>query len=205
MTEDTSITIIGPGGRQATLEGATMGQALGRLEAAVKGSIGEQRKRAQLALGDQQPEGYLLSEEVREVAERVIASDPRFNLCTGITIGYALQCGSDPAATGGLHALAKCVKAPPLWRDLGTYELVIWAVEKAWRHLNSQQREALVAHELSHIGGRNDSGNVVLLEHDIEEFAWVVRRYGQWHSGLEHFAEQLGLGLEASRRNPPTP
>lgn len=168
------------------------------LERAAKGSIGQRRQQAQLALGDTMPEGYLLSDEVAAVARRVIDSDPRFAVCNAISIGYALQWGEDPASKGGLHALAKCQKAPPLWRDLGVFEVVVWAVEKAWRHLGERQREALIAHELSHIAGRNDAGNVVLADHDIEEFAYVVGKYGQWHPGLEHFAEQLGLGLEAA-------
>lgn len=146
-------------------------------------------------LGDQQPEGYVPSEDVAVIARRVIGSDPRFEVCTDIRIGYALLWGEDPGAHGGIHALAKCVKAPRLWRDLGDFEVVIFAVEKAWRHLSERQREALIAHELNHVGGRGESGSVFLLEHDVEEFSWVVGHYGQWHGGLEHFAQQLNLGI----------
>jgi len=197
--EDTTITMRTADGREATIGGHTMEEALRRLREAGRGSLGERRRAAKAGLGEAtMPEGYLLSEEVQAIAERVIESDPRFDVCTGIAMGYALLWDQDPAAKGGLHAIAKAVKAPPMWRDLGQYEVVIFAVEKAWRHLSERQREALLAHELSHVGGRNEAGNVVLLDHDIEEFAWVVGKYGQWHSGLEHFAEQLGLGLAAA-------
>lgn len=195
---DERVTITGPDGRTVEL-GASLDEAIRRMESS-RPSIGERRLSGKRALmGDSVlPDGFLLSDEVRTVAQRVIESDPRFAITTGIAMGYALQHDQDPAAKGGLHAIAKCVKAPPMWRDLGQFEVIIFAVERAWKHLGERQREALMAHELSHVGGRNDSGAVVLLEHDVEEFAWVVGRYGQWHPGLEHFAEQLGLGLEAA-------
>lgn len=201
--DDTQVTITGPDGREVRL-GSNLDEALRRLDAVAKGSIGERRARSKALLeGTTMPDGFLLSDEVRDIAQRVIDSDPRFDVTTGIAIGYALQWDQDPAAKGGLHAIAKCVKAPPLWRDLGQHEVIIFAVQRAWQHLGQKQREALVAHELSHIGGRNDSGSVVLLDHDIEEFAWVVKRYGQWHPALENFAEQLGLGLDAAKAPAP--
>lgn len=155
--------------------------------------------------GDPAPptvEGYQLSGEVEEIAHRLINREARFQHIDRerIVMGYALQTGKKPEGKGGLHVLAKAVKAPALWRDLGSFEVVIWANELAWTGMPERAREALIAHELSHVGERTESGAVYMLEHDIEEFAWVVRTYGQWHSGLEHFAEQLGLGIEAAKR-----
>lgn len=147
-----------------------------------------------LGIGASEPEGHQLSDEVRTIALAVIGSDPRFAHVSRFRMGYALVWGKEPEGRGGIHVLAKAQKAPALWADLGEYDAVIVANEKAWRHLTTGQRTALVAHELCHIGENND-GRLTMLEHDIEEFAWIARRYGQWHSGLEHFAEQLGLGL----------
>jgi putative metallopeptidase len=162
---------------------------------------GLERAAQRLELGDSEPEGHQLSDEVADVANRVINSDARFSHIPGenIRMAYVLVWGKEPEGRGGIHVLAKAVKAPPLWRDLGDYDVAIVANQKVWARLPERAREALVAHELNHVGGRNDSGTVVLLEHDIEEFAWVVRKYGQWHSGLEHFAEQLGLGLQVAQ------
>lgn len=143
-------------------------------------------------------EGYQLSDEVGDVARQLIDSHPRFGHIDAdrIVMGYALQTGKKPEGKGGLHLLAKAVKAPTLWRDLGQgFEVVVWANALAWGRLTEHAREALIAHELSHVGGRSEQGKVQMLEHDIEEFGWVVKQYGQWHSGLEYFAEQLGLGL----------
>lgn len=145
-------------------------------------------------------EGYVPSAEVGKVGEMLIRRETRFSELADIRIGFALQVGKKPEGKGGMHVFARAVKAPTLWRDLGDFEVVVWANQLAWEHLTERQREALIAHELNHVGGRNEQGNVVMLEHDIEEFAWVVREYGQWHSGLEFFAEQLGLGLTRQQR-----
>lgn len=155
--------------------------------------------------GEEDPparEGYMLSQEVEDVAHALVNREARFQHIDRerIVMGYALQTGKKPEGKGGIHVLAKAVKAPALWRDLGDFEVVIWANELAWVGMPQRAREALIAHELSHVGERTESGAVYMLEHDIEEFAWVVRTYGQWHSGLEHFAEQLGLGIEAAKK-----
>lgn len=152
------------------------------------------QRAGKLAMGDEAPEGYVLSDEVASIAHVVINENPRFRHIEDFRVGYALRWGVEPEGRGGMHVLAKAVKAPELWATLGEFDAVLWANEMAWRHLTAGQRAALVAHELCHIG-MTDKGALTMLEHDIEEFAWVARRYGQWHSGLEHFAEQLGLGL----------
>lgn len=148
-------------------------------------------------LGQEPPqaEGYVLSGEVATIVRRLVEGEDRFAHLEDMAVGCAMQVGKKPEGRGGLHLLARAIKAPALWRDLGEFEVVLWVNAMAWEHLSERQREALVAHELNHVGQRNEQGNVVMLEHDIEEFAWVARTYGQWHSGLEHFAEQLGLGL----------
>lgn len=141
-------------------------------------------------------EGYELSDEVKAIIVRLVEREARFGHIADYRLAGVLQVGKKPEGKGGLHVLAKAVKAPTLWRDLGQYDVVVWANQMAWQRLSERQREALIAHELSHIGTPNEAGQVVMWEHDIEEFGWVVRTYGQWHSGLEFFAEQLGLGLQ---------
>lgn len=149
---------------------------------------------------------YVVSEEVEAVALRLIHEHPRFahldpRAGGGHRLGFLLLHGKKPEGKGGLHVLAKAVKAPGLWADVGEYDAVVWANQKVWVQLTEQQRSALIAHELCHLG-ETSKGKLDMLDHDIEEFAWVARKYGQWHQGLEAFAEQLGLGMDA-RREPP--
>jgi hypothetical protein len=142
---------------------------------------------------------YQLSGEVEAVALRLIREHARFAHLDprrepSHRVGFALQVGKKPEGKGGLHVLAKAVKAPELWRFLGEYDAVVWANQQAWVLLSEEQRSALIAHELCHLG-ENEKGGIEMLEHDVEEFAWVARQYGQWHPGLEQFAEQLALRL----------
>lgn len=178
--EDTEVTI--------TAGGRTAHTTLGRLAAVPEFGSGELVPEG---------EGYRLSADVEAVAKRILDRDQRFAHIRAerIRVGFAMQVGKKPEGKGGMHVLARAVKAPALWRDLGVFEVVLWANEEAWTHLTDRQHEALISHELCHVGGRNDQGAVQLLEHDIEEFGWIVRTYGQWHQGLEFFAQQLGLGL----------
>lgn len=142
--------------------------------------------------GAAQLNGYALNDEVRDIARRLIEQEPRFARLADERIGYAMLHGKKPEGKGGIHLLAKVAKAPALWRDLGRYDAVLWANGMAWAVLTDLKREALIAHELCHLGV-NEKGQLDLYDHDVEEFAWVVRRYGQWHIGLEQFAEQLGM------------
>ncbi len=182
---DTEVTIEAGGRKVHTTLRALAGGQLGKPQ-----------------LGDTEPTGYILSDEVKGIALAVAGTEPRFaHITDDLRVGYALRWGVKPEGKGGIHVLAKAVKAPELWSDLGEYDVVLWANQQAWQHLTAGQRAALMAHELCHIGVTDD-GRVQLLEHDIEEFAWVARRFGQWHSGLEFFAEQLGLGLAEKAKRP---
>lgn len=55
-----------------------------------------------------------------------------------------------------------------------------------WTKLSPPQRIALVDHELSHCGV-NDKGNWMVVPHDVEEFATIVRRWGLWTPDLVEF------------------
>lgn len=60
-----------------------------------------------------------------------------------------------------------------------------------WGQLDDKQRRALVDHELSHCW-RDEDDQLVLLSHDIEEFAGVIKRHGLWRPDLEMFMEKSG-------------
>jgi len=61
-----------------------------------------------------------------------------------------------------------------------------------WLHLTAEQRIALVDHELCHCS-RGDEGGWVLIEHDVEEFAGIVHRWGLWRPSLRNFKGALDL------------
>lgn len=71
---------------------------------------------------------------------------------------------------------------------------VIEIAEDVWSVLDSDQRVALVDHELCHCSLEvTDDGTVKLgiRPHDLEEFRAVVERHGLWEPEVELFAEVL--------------
>lgn len=154
---------------------------------------GDEFERASRALAVP-ADGYRLSEEVEAVAVGVIAAHPRFQHLANHRIGYAFLVGKKPEGKGGTHLLARAVKAPALWADLGGYDAVVWANAMSWAILSEQQRAALIAHELCHLG-ENEKGALEMWEHDVEEFTWVAKQFGGWHVELRNFAEQLQLDM----------
>ena len=51
---------------------------------------------------------------------------------------------------------------------------------------------ALVAHELCH-GEMSDKGSLRVVKHDLEEFGFVVRKYGAWQQSIALFDKQLAM------------
>jgi hypothetical protein len=136
---------------------------------------------------------FVPSEEVRAVAERLMAREDVFRRLFDHSIAYLID--RRPAATStktGVHALAEVRITPKLWRDLAGVDAAIVVRRSAWDALTDHQREALVHHELMHLD-ENEKGGLVLRDHDLEEFGATVRAYGQWMPDIEHFAEQLRL------------
>lgn len=142
--------------------------------------------------------GYELSDEVEDVARALMRDNPdQFRTPAKHALAYCLLYRKLPN-DGGIHAIAKFVVAPELWATLGEYEGVVWVNANAWMHMGERQRQAVVAHELCH-ASEDDNGRLVAAKHDVEEFGWVVGKYGAWHGGLERFGEQLSLSDATSR------
>jgi len=139
---------------------------------------------------------YYRSGEVEAVAAKLIDPKGRHAITFGsvrdFSVIYLLRRVDGPMEARTIDALAKCHKAPALWRDVYGVDVAIWVDERYWQRFTERQREAVVMHELLHIG-QNDAGKVKLLEHSVEEFGLVVATYGQWLPELERFAEQLAL------------
>lgn len=140
------------------------------------------------------PLSFVLSDEITEVASVVFAKHGvHFNALRPLKIGYVMIGGGSPPKRDRIDGIwAKFIKAPPIWRSLSGYSAIVWVREPIWRILSAQQREALIAHQLSH-GTTNDRGELVVAHHDSEEFAWVARQYGAWNDGVELFGKQLSL------------
>ncbi|KQN97007.1 putative metallopeptidase [Paenibacillus sp. Leaf72] len=98
-------------------------------------------------------------------------------------------------------------------------EILILINKKIWPYLSEHQKEALIFHELCHIDPQIDKdGNSKLSTvdgrpvfkfkgHDLEEFRYVVEKYGLWMPDTQDFitsakkGEQLSLGIKEVSTN----
>jgi hypothetical protein len=139
------------------------------------------------------PVVYELSPEIGTVMERLTRLNPvQFGWTVNFKVGAVMVRGGKPKEQGGCVVLARFVKVPPLWHGLTGYDAIIRIEDWAWKGLGAEQQEALVTHELCH-GAMSDKGTLRIMKHDLEEFGFVVRKYGAWQEGIGIFARQLEL------------
>lgn len=91
---------------------------------------------------------------------------------------------------------AKASRAGAKLEFLAEVDFLIEVNWTSWRHLSAEQRIALMDHELCHCGRDLEKEKYVLVEHDIEEFGSIVRRWGLWHHQLAKFGKAVKEQLE---------
>lgn len=143
-------------------------------------------------------EGFELASEVEAMARRLIGQHDRLRHLEGFEVAYLWDHG-DPPRNGKPCAWGKARLVPKWVQPLAPYDGCITIMSKVWDVLRDQQREALLLHELLHLGQNQDSGMLEVVPHDIEEFGYVAATYGAWRSSLEAFGEQLQLGIGDGR------
>jgi hypothetical protein len=140
------------------------------------------------------PLAYQLNDELTSVATALIQKhEVHFNELRQMKIGYVMVSGGREPKRDRIDGVwARFIKSPPVWRSIAGYDAIVWVREAVWKMLSAHQREALLAHELSH-GTTNDKGELTVVRHDLEDFAWVARHYGAWTENVELYGRQLSL------------
>lgn len=154
------------------------------------------------------PNSFIYAPEVKRIAEDLIAT--HHSHLAHIRIEYVFR--SEPQKVNGQYAWATASKvtgrnaffATPadevpfeLVADDETppsYEFFVLDVHReAWLGLTPRQREALVDHELCHMGIEltDDGPKLILIGHDIEEFNSIVARHGNWNNRVKLFSEAV--------------
>lgn len=136
------------------------------------------------------PEGFVLSDEVADVARDIINTHRTMDDLGQLRIAYLMNYKRTPADARGIHAIARAVKAPTLWQTLSEYDGAVWVQADAWGAMNDRQHRAVVLHELLHFLV-DDQGRLTVVKHDVEEFTQVVAEYGPWEGGLDAMAQQF--------------
>ena len=93
----------------------------------------------------------------------------------------------EPAISKGMEVWGK-VKTVPAWLrafpDFEDLHFVIEIAESIWATLDSNQRKALIDHELCHCKYDSDKEKASMRAHDFEEFTEIVERRGFWNPKL---------------------
>jgi len=128
---------------------------------------------------------FVEAPEVAELAESVLGQFDEFRAIRealrddGLRIRYVFETKDfDPTKDEFKpHTIAKVTKAGPLWRCLAETEIVVQFREWYWDRFDEQERRGVLHHEFMHVVV-DEAGKVSLAEHDVEEFAKTVRRFG---------------------------
>lgn len=138
--------------------------------------------------------GFERSDELEHVAQTLIDRHDRLRPLEDFRIGYLLH-HTDPPKRADKHEWAHARKVSGWATALCPFDGALVVNAPVWQVLNERHREALVLHELLHFDRDEQSGDLVLVGHDIEEFAFVAATYGAWRPSIRDFAEQLSLAL----------
>jgi hypothetical protein len=116
------------------------------------------------------------TEDVMNVVTRLINSCPELDKVKAAKIKYLMK-------TGSWSKLGECAKTSGKWRHLTEFDFVVVLHKESWTVLSNHQREALIHHELGHVGFCDDKW--VIVKHDVEEFLTTFKRYGAWSANLQ--------------------
>ena len=93
----------------------------------------------------------------------------------------------------GKSTLAKIKKVTGVEFALTDVDLVVIVSKPEW-DMSTPRRIPILDHEFCHVTtDATHPDQLVIVEHDIEEFGAVVRRHGVWREDVRDFARQLEL------------
>lgn len=153
------------------------------------------------------PLKWEINDEITSVATALMARfEVHFADLRQLRIGHLMiHGGKEPKRDRIDGVWARFMKVPEPYRTLTELDAIVWVRYAIWKSLDEKQRQALIAHQLTH-GSTNDRGDIVVLRHDLEDFAWVARQFGAWYEGVELYGKQLSLyGKQLSLFGSPEP
>lgn len=131
-------------------------------------------------------EKYIPAPEVEKVAMELIAKyHPHL---AEAKIAYVFK--KDSWSKNGKWILGSAHKCSEKEKLLHGYDFIITINRDSWMLFTEDKREAVVDHELCHCG-KSEDGKYILVPHDIEDFAAVIRRHGLYKEDVKHFTQVL--------------
>lgn len=119
------------------------------------------------------------------LVDRVIRETPEFHW---IASRKLLTLGKESLGKRG----AKIKRASDYEMILSDVEIIMTISDEVWQKLSEQGKMALITHELCHLV-ENEKGEIETIDHEVEEFSFVISRYGSWNVSIANMAKQLEL------------
>lgn len=126
---------------------------------------------------------FLPAPELERRVDELVARYPELAFLDSLEVAVLWKAVGGKAK--GRPVLGKCTRPSGLLAYFSRADFVIWIAADHVRERNGvglteQQVEALLYHELSHIGWDDEADKPIVVGHDLEEFRKVVERYGLW-------------------------
>lgn len=146
------------------------------------------------------PEWEEASPEVLHTANALIRQHHRHIEALDAKICFVFR--KEAQMNKGRAVLGHVEKISEKMKVFQDYDFLIWVSRQDWERMTSEQREALIDHELCHI--KLGSNGLSVVGHDFEEFYEIIQRHGLWDQRLKRIEremiarqEMLGLKLES--------
>lgn len=141
---------------------------------------------------------YEVSDELRQLGERVIAKIPELFYITelDVKVGYVLS--YEAKKKDGKSIAADCRKVTGPYKAFLPFDFVITVYEANMSYMTENQRKVLMLHELKHIGV-GDRG-LKIAHHDIEDFASILVKYGLLWNEYDNDIEDILGGDEDGKQ-----
>lgn len=137
---------------------------------------------------------YIPNDEAAIIADELIETyHPHL---TGVKIAHLTRLMAVPKKPkiqkpGRKVVLAKASKITPKMAALASdnFKFIIEYGSLYWDKMTPEQHRAIVDHELGHCG--NDADGPYMKSHDVEDFGYMIERYGCWKSDVEAFVKTV--------------
>lgn len=143
------------------------------------------------------------TEATTEVIDRAYSIIKHFHpelLAEEITIAFVMRSEAQHSQTRTV--LAQTSKVPDKFRPYVDYDILIWIAEDEYSEMDDNRRDALIDHELCHIGVTGD-GKIYMRSHDFEEFQEIIERRGAWTLALHKAFQYVQLAMPILKSDKP--
>ena len=141
---------------------------------------------------------YEVSEELRQLGEKVIAGMPELYYISefGIKVGYVLS--YEAKKKDGKSIAADCRKVTGTYTAFLPFDFVVTFYHPNMSYMTENQQKILMLHELKHIGV--GPKGLRIEPHDIEDFESILSRYGlRWNEFNHDVPDILGGGNDGKK------